>query len=133
MRRMLVPVGGVALVVGMAAGVLLAQQPAPGPQPLIVGNPLGLPINPAADGKFDAMTSNVKVYGAIYSAESCSYDPSRNLIVVPNRGVPQNVQANNAWVSFMNHDGSVHTARWIGIQNPADRPNLTPPLVLNEP
>jgi SMP-30/Gluconolactonase/LRE-like region len=131
MKRMWA-IGGVALVVGMAAA-LLAQQPARGPQPLVVGNRLGLPINPAADGKFDAMSTNVKVYGAIYSAESCSYDPSRNLIVVPNRGVPQNVQANNAWVSFVNHDGSVHTARWIGLQNPADRPTLTPPLVLNEP
>ena len=47
--------------------------------------------------------------------------PTRGLIVVPNRGVPQNVQTNNAWVSFINHDGSVHTARWIGVQNPADR------------
>jgi len=75
----------------------------------------------------------VKVYGAIYSAESCSYDPTRGVIVVPNRGVPQNVQTNNAWVSFINHDGSVHTARWIGMQNPPDRANLTPPLVLNEP
>jgi sugar lactone lactonase YvrE len=37
-------------------------------------------------------------------------------------------------VSFINHDGSVHTARWIGVQNPGDqRNNLTPPLVLNEP
>ena len=53
--------------------------------------------------------------------------------MVPNRGVPQNVQANNAWVSFINHDGSVHTARWIGVQNPAERASLTPPLVLNEP
>jgi len=53
--------------------------------------------------------------------------------VVPNRGVPQNVQANNAWVSFVNHDGSVHTARWIGVQNPPERATLTPPLVLNEP
>jgi hypothetical protein len=132
MKRTWAPIGGVALAAGMA-GALLAQQPAPGPQPLIVGNRLGLPINPAPDGKFDAMSANVKVYGAIYSAESCSYDPSRNLIVVPNRGVPQTVQTNNAWVSFMNHDGSVHTARWIGIQAPADRPNLTPPLVLNEP
>jgi hypothetical protein len=80
------------------------------------------------------MSKNVKVYGAIYSAESCSYDPSRDLIVVPNRGVGQNVQTNNAWVSFINHDGSVHTARWIGVQNPGDqRNNLTPPLVLNEP
>ena len=37
-------------------------------------------------------------------------------------------------MSFINHDGSVHTARWIGVQNPGDaRANLTPPLVLNEP
>jgi sugar lactone lactonase YvrE len=55
------------------------------------------------------------------------------VIVVPNRGVPQTVQTNNAWVSFINHDGSVHTPRWIGVQNPADRGNLAPPLVLNEP
>src|SRR5690606_15768663 len=40
---------------------------------------------------------------------------------------------NNAWVSFINHDGSVHTPRWIGVQNPGDRANLTPSLVLNEP
>ena len=122
------------LAMGMAAGALLAQQPPQGPQPFFVGNRLGLPINPAADGSFEAMSSNVKVYGAIYSAESCSYDPDRGLIVVPNRGVPQNVQTNNAWVSFINHDGSVHTARWIGVQNPGDpRANLKPPLVLNEP
>ena len=53
--------------------------------------------------------------------------------MVPNRGVPQSVQGNNAWVSFINHDGSVHTARWIGVQSPADRASLMPPLVLNEP
>jgi hypothetical protein len=118
----------------MAAGALIAQQPPQGPQPFFVGNRLGLPINPAADGTFEAMSSNVKVYGAIYSAESCSYDPERGVIVVPNRGVAQNVQTNNAWVSFINHDGSVHTARWIGVQNPGDaRANLKPPLVLNEP
>ena len=41
---------------------------------------------------------------------------------------------NNAWISFINHDGSVHTARWVGIQNPGDQRNTgTPPLVLNEP
>ena len=79
------------------------------------------------------MSSNVKVYGAIYSAESCSYDAERGVIVVPNRGVPQAVQTNNAWVSFINHDGSVQTARWIGVQNSADRAALTPPLVLNDP
>lgn len=73
------------------------------------------------------------MYGAIYSAESCSYDEQRGVIVVPNRGVPQNVQTNNAWISFINHDGSVHTPRWVGVQNAPDRANLTPPLVLNEP
>jgi hypothetical protein len=80
------------------------------------------------------MSSNVKVFGAIFSAESCSYDPGRGVIVVPNRSVAQNVQTNNAFVSLINHDGSVHTARWIGVQNPgADRMNLSPALVLNEP
>ena len=122
------------LIIGIAAGALWAQQQPQGPQPFFVGNRLGLPINPAADGTFEPTSSNVKVYGAIYSAESCSYDTERGLIVVPNRGVPQNVQTNNAWVSFINHDGSVHTARWLGVQNPGEqRSTLTPPLVLNEP
>src|SRR5689334_12471885 len=107
------------LTIGVVTGVLVAQQQ--GSQQYFVGNRLGLPINPAPDGTFDAMSQNVKVYGAVYSAESCSYDPVRNLIVVPNRGVGQNVQTNNAWVSFLNHDGSVHTARWIGVQNPEQR------------
>ena len=124
------------VLMGMSVGVLLAQQAAPpaGKAPYFVGNRLGMPINPAPDGTFAPMSKNVKVYGAIYSAESCSYDPQRNLIVVPNRGVAQNVQTNNAWISFINHDGSVHTARWVGIQNPGDQPTrMTPPLVLNEP
>ena len=125
-------VAGVMLAVGIAAGVSLAQSQ--GPQPFFVGNRLGLPINPAPDGAFQPMSANVKVYGAIYSAESCSYDPARGVIVVPNRGVAQNVQTNNAWVSFLNHDGSVHTARWVGIQNPGEqRTTMTTPLVLNEP
>lgn len=98
-----------------------------------VGNPLGLPVNPSAEDMFEEISPNVKVYGAIFSAESCSYDEERDLIVVPNRGVPQNVQTNDAWLSLINHDGSVHTAKWIGVQNPADRENLSPPLVLNEP
>ena len=134
MKRITLLASAAALMFGIVAGVLLAQQPPPQQQPFFVGNSLGLPINPAADGAFEAMSSNVKVYGAIYSAESCSYDPARGVIVVPNRGVGQNVQTNDAWVSFINHDGSVHTARWIGIQNAGDqRANLTPPLVLNEP
>jgi sugar lactone lactonase YvrE len=120
-----------ALAVGMTLGTSLAQQ---APAAFFVGNRLGLPIIPSPNSTFAPMSSNVKVYGAIYSAESCSYDPVRQLIVVPNRGVPQNVQTNNGWISFINHDGSVHTARWIGVQNPgADRTTLNPALVLNEP
>jgi WD40 repeat protein len=120
------------LLLAIAAGPLPAQQ-APTPQPFFVGNRLGLPITPAPDGAFEPMSANVKVYGAIYSAESCTYDAERGVIVVPNRGVPQSVQANNGWVSLINHDGSVHTARWIGVQNPPARGSLVPPLVLNEP
>ncbi|HUC40513.1 MAG TPA: hypothetical protein VMR92_06735 [Gemmatimonadales bacterium] len=122
-------------VFGVIAAPLFAQQPAQ-PQPYFVGNSLGLPVTSVPGGggtAFEPMSSNVKVYGAIYSAESCSYDAERGVIVVPNRGVPQAVQANNAWVSFINHDGSVQTARWIGVQNSADRAALTPPLVLNDP
>jgi hypothetical protein len=135
-RRLAFTAGAVTLIGHLAVAPLAAQQPAApaGPQPFTVGNRLGLPIAPSPDGKFDPMSNNVKVYGAIYSAESCSYDPGRGVIVVPNRGVAQNVQTNNGWISFINHDGSVHTARWVGIQNPGEqRSNMTTPLVLNEP
>ena len=133
MNRMTLYVGIAGLAAGVAAGALAAQSPAPAAAPYVVGNPIGLPVMPASDGAFTAVSSNVKVYGAIYWAESCSYDPTRGVIVVPNRGVAQTVQTNNAWVSFINHDGSVHTARWIGVQNPAERSSLSPPLTLNEP
>ncbi len=114
------------MLVSLLSDPVLAQQTALYP----VGNPLGLP---AADGTFEPISSNVKVYGGIYGAESCSYDPERELIVVPNRGAPQNVRTNDAWVSLINHDGSVHTLRWIGLQNADERKTLSPPLVLNEP
>jgi hypothetical protein len=132
MQRIALVIGATALLIGIAAGGAMGQQ-SPANQPFQVGNPVGLPVNPSPDGAFEAVSSNVKVYGAIYSAESCSYDPDRGLIVVPSRGVPQNVRANDAWIAFLNHDGSVHTARWAGLQNPGERARLTPPLVLNEP
>lgn len=127
------------LALATSAAALVAQQPSPPPQPAPpapypVGNRLGLPILPAADGRFAPMSPNVKVYGSVYSAESCSYDAERGLIVVPNRGVSPNVRANDAWITLLNHDGSVHTSRWIGVQNAGgQRDSLTPPLVLNEP
>lgn len=133
-------VAGIVMVsAAVTSAVLVGQQPpaggAPqGPQPYTVGNRLGLPMAPAADGTFEPTSSNVKVYGSVYSAESCSYDATRGVIVVPNRGVPQNIQTNNAWITLLNHDGSVHTSRWIGFQNPGPaRDTMTPPLVLNEP
>ena len=140
MKRQTVLAATAALILGLAAGATLAQQ-APagqgqqqGPQPFFVGNRLGLPINPAPDGTFNPISSNVKVYGSVYSAESCSYDAARGVIVVPNRGVGQNVRTNDAWITFLNHDGTVHTSRWIGVQNSGpQRDNLTPRLVLNEP
>jgi hypothetical protein len=131
MTRLTALVGASALALGISTASF--AQPPQGPQPYFVGNPLGLPINPAANGSFEPMSANVKVYGSVYSAESCSYDPVRGVIVVPNRGVGQALQTNNAWISFFNHDGSVHTSRWIGIQTPEQRAALTPRLVLNEP
>ncbi len=115
-----------------AVALTANAQQAPPTSP--VGNPLGLPVAPAADGKFNPISPNVKVYGSVYSAESCTYDPERGLIVIPNRGVPQNIEVNNAWITLMNHDGSVHTSRWIGLQTPgAQRDGMNPPLKLNEP
>jgi hypothetical protein len=137
-QRGLITVAAFTLLAGVAIGNAIAQQGAPaapaGPVPYFVGNRLGMPITPGADGAFTPMSDNVKVYGSVYSAESCSYDPVRKVIVVPNRGVGQNVRTNDAWITFLNHDGSVHTSRWVGVQNPgAQRDNMTPPLVLNEP
>lgn len=125
-------------LLAVAAAFILVAVPGPASaqqagEPFYVGNPLGLPVTPSADGTFEPISPNVKVYGAIYSAESCSYDEERDLIVVPNRAAPQRVQTNNGWVAFINHDGSVHTARWVGVQDSEQRAGLNPPLVLNEP
>ena len=65
----------------LTAGVALAQAPAQqpaAPQPYRVGTPLGA-VNEA--GTAQTMSNNVKVYGSFHFAESCAYDPTRNLIV----------------------------------------------------
>ncbi|MBT8401738.1 MAG: SMP-30/gluconolactonase/LRE family protein [Rhodothermia bacterium] len=122
----------VAMTVGLVVSPALAQDTIEA-RPYPVGNPVGLPVESGPDQAFEATSSNVTVYGAVYSAESCTYDAARGVIVVPNRGVPQQVRTNDAWVSLIRSDGSVHTPRWIGVQRPDQRPSLTPPLVLNEP
>ena len=106
------------------AGSALAQQtPAPqAPQPFAVGSPLGV----TADGKTTPLSSNVKVFGSVVSAESCVYDANRKLIMTINRGAGQKEVPNDAWVSLHNPDGSVHTPRWIGATRNGG-------LVLNQP
>lgn len=116
MKAFLLITAGVLSLIGNTA---LAQNPAKSFQ---AGKPLGA-VNEA--GKFVPLSDNVKVYGSFRFAESCVYDPTRNLIVVMNAGVPQNMQANDGYVSLLNPDGSVHTTKWIG----ATRKGLT----LNHP
>ena len=57
MKRTTLLVGAATLLIGIAAGALWAQQQPQGPQPFFVGNRLGLPINPAADGTFEPTSS----------------------------------------------------------------------------
>ncbi len=83
--------------------------PSPGVQ-FEAGKPLGV----TSDGQYSPLSRNVKVYGGVVSAESCVYDAARDLIMVVNRGANQNEVPNDGFVSLLNHDGSVHTARWIG-------------------
>jgi len=73
------------------------------------------------------MSKNVKVYGSFHFAESCTYDPEKNLIVAMNAanprdmGTPPPLTPNDGFVSLINPDGSVHTSKWIG----ATRDGLT--------
>ncbi len=129
--------GAAVLLAGTSFAV--AQQQAQ--RPYYVGNPAGLPAappaptadNPNPPNDFAPM-ANAVMYGGLYSVESCSYDPARDVIVAPSRGVGQSVRANDAWIALINHDGTVNTPRWIGYANAgAQRDNMVPPLVLNEP
>jgi hypothetical protein len=110
---------GVLVTAGVAA-----QPPTPAapPGPFKAGEPLGT-VNEA--GVATPMSANVKVYGSFRFSESCTFDPERNLILAMNAGIPNNLQENDGYVSLVNPDGSVHTAKWIG----ATRDELT----LNHP
>lgn len=69
-------------------------------------------------GETVPMSSNVRVYGSFHFAESCTFDPQRNLILVMNAGVRAGGDAMRAdgYVSLVRPDGSVHTAKWIGAE-----------------
>ena len=112
--RIFAALAGLLVTAGAAA-----QPPAsPANAPFKAGEPLGT-INEA--GVATPMSSNVKVYGSFRFAESCTFDPQRNLILAMNAGVPNDLQENDGYVSLVNPDGSVHTAKWIG----ATRDGLT--------
>jgi len=117
-----------------------AATPPPPPRPYFVGNPIGLPAAPPAPdatnpAAFVPMSDNVRVYGGFRGAEACQYDPVMDLVVVSNMGIAQNLTPNDGWITLLNHDGSVHTPKWIGVQaaNARGDANLITPLVLNQP
>jgi sugar lactone lactonase YvrE len=88
-----------------------AQAPAVGSGEFKAGEPLG---SPNEAGVATPLSSNVKVYGSFRFSESCAFDPERNLILAMNAGMGQNLVPNDGYVSLINPDGSVHTAKWIG-------------------
>lgn len=97
MKRFILLGAAAALVV--SGGVVLAQE--------------GIGRNDP-DGNYRPLQEGLKVFGGFDFAESCSYDPSRDLIVVPNMGNRINDGFHNdGWVSLVNHDGSVHTLQWL--------------------
>jgi hypothetical protein len=70
---------------------------------------------PFAAGPALKLTPNAKTYGGFRFAESISYDAARDLYVAVNAGMPQDVVANDGYVSLVNPDGSAHTLKWIGV------------------
>ena len=115
--------GIMAAAMALLATTAMAQPAAQGnaqsdePRPFQAGAPLGINAN----GEFSPISDNVRVFGSFAAAESCVFDPERNLILAINGGVPQALAENDAYVSLINPDGTVHTSKWIG----ATRDGLT--------
>jgi sugar lactone lactonase YvrE len=80
-------------------------------QDFSAGKPLGA-TNEAGD--WVEMSDNVKVFGSFHFCESATFDPARNLILAMNSGDRVDASKNDGFVSLINPDGSVHTAKWIG-------------------
>lgn len=104
-----------ALIAGLA---LFASLPLSAQDDFQAGEPLSA-VNEA--GETVPLSDNVRVFGSFRFAESCTFDPERNLILAMNAGVGEN----DGYVSLINPNGTVHTAKWIG----ATRDGLT----LNRP
>lgn len=95
------------VVIALAASI----SPLSSAETFQAGKPLGA-TNEA--GEWVPISDNVKVYGSFHFAESCVFDPERNLILVINSGDRKNKTKNDGYVSLINPDGSVHTPKWIG-------------------
>lgn len=74
------------------------------------GKPLG---TTSEAGERMEMSGNVKVFGSFDFCESATFDPRRNLILAMNSGDRADNAKNDGFVSLINPDGSVHTAKWI--------------------
>tara|TARA_R110002073_G_scaffold288403_4_gene453151 strand:- start:53 stop:970 length:918 start_codon:yes stop_codon:yes gene_type:complete len=81
--------------------------------PIEVGSPLSATNE---SGEVQPLSSNVKVFGSFHFAESCVFDPERNLLLVVNSGVRSGSDLDDdGYISLINPDGSVHTSKWIGV------------------
>ena len=85
-----------------ASSAALAQQPPAGDKPFTAGQPLDHP-------------AHIKTFGGFRFGESICYDPGRDLYVVVNAGIAQNLIPNDGYITLVNPDGSVHTLKWIGV------------------
>lgn len=84
-----------------AVSTVACADPPQAQEPFVAGQPL-------------ETTDNVRVYGSFHFAESCSYDPVRDLYIAPSVGNRGPDFANDGYVSLINPDGTVHTLKWIG-------------------
>jgi hypothetical protein len=125
MNRVLLAATAAAITLSSLALAQLAWAQSPPAPSQSTAFKAGMPLGVVTEGKHTPISSNVKVFGALVNAESCSYDETRNLIVAINRGVDQKALPNDGFVSLINHDGSVHTPLWIGATRDG--------LVLNQP
>lgn len=91
-----------AAVLCAAPGAVLAQAQDSPDAPFEAGTPLEL-------------SSNARTYGGFRFAESISYDAERDLYVVVNAGIAQDIIPNDGYVSLVNPDGTAHTLKWIGV------------------
>jgi hypothetical protein len=95
----------------VATTAVLTGGPAAHAQDFKAGEPLGT-VNEAGERK--EMSSNVRVYGSFHFAESCTFDPKRNLIIAMNAGERTKDYKADGYAALINPDGSVHTPKWIG-------------------